>query len=840
MKLCMGCMNEYSESQEVCPVCGKTVFSNPAAYLSAGSNIAGRYIIGSALGRSDCSVTYISKDTILGRKTVIREYFPINCCKRADGSDEIIVSDSVKFNEGMKSFALKTKQIAGFADHTGAPKYLDLISENNTVYAVREYIDGRNAAEIIGAGLRNYGDKINILRQIINYVAELHAANIPHGSIKPENIIIKKNSEAVLTDFAIPFFKGSTMSGFTAPEVESGARINEKSDIYSLSAVAYYLFTGNVHKPASERFANDSLKDRSAFGDEVSDGAIDAIISGMSLSPDDRIGSVWELSEKIYGDNSFMQMTAEISPSEFDADSMIFQRTIEIDSADVPINMGGNYAPPASGDMIQQADRILVAPTASDVRSEAEYGKTDHAVTQMMSAAAASMSISGVPSAAVKDRRSGNKVKILIAILAAFLLAVLIFGVVKHISGNKNSGGISAKDIRVPDFCNGEMSIDEAKEIAEGSGLFVDISDSIFSDDVAEGIIYSQDPKSGTVCAEGTVIHLTVSAGQEIKCLITENYVGMKADEAKKMLEEYGIIVTLEDDDSSLLKKGIVSAQSVESGEELRNGDTITFKVSTRESSDGEDIYIYTVPDFIGHNIDELNGNDIKYAKYFVYEIEYKESDNAVSGIIFEQSIKAGDEVSPGTEIKLSVSKGKIQVFVPNVVYKSESDARAAIEESGLSLAVNYRESDDVAKGHVISQDPPKDSKVHKGDTVTIVVSSGSSNTERIETAEEETEEDDEPLKETEKAEQAAVTAKVSPAATTAKAVTTTKAVTKATTQTTAKQTTTATSSTSSTTASATTSATTTTSTTATTAASTTESTTTTADTTTTASTDND
>jgi serine/threonine-protein kinase len=67
------------------------------------------------------------------------------------------------------------------------------------------------------------------------------------------------------------------------------------------------------------------------------------------------------------------------------------------------------------------------------------------------------------------------------------------------------------------------------------------------------------------------------------------------------------------------------------------------------------------------------------------------------------------------------------QVQVPNVIGMSETDARAAIGDAGLTVGepVSYEASDDVEKDHVISQDPNRDQYVDPGASVDLVVSTG-------------------------------------------------------------------------------------------------------------------
>lgn len=65
------------------------------------------------------------------------------------------------------------------------------------------------------------------------------------------------------------------------------------------------------------------------------------------------------------------------------------------------------------------------------------------------------------------------------------------------------------------------------------------------------------------------------------------------------------------------------------------------------------------------------------------------------------------------------------QVAVPNLIGSTQADAEASIRDAGLKPKVEQRASDSVDEGVVLEQNPPKDTEVDKGSTVTITVSSG-------------------------------------------------------------------------------------------------------------------
>lgn len=128
--------------------------------------------------------------------------------------------------------------------------------------------------------------------------------------------------------------------------------------------------------------------------------------------------------------------------------------------------------------------------------------------------------------------------------------------------------------------------------------------------------------------------------------------------------------------------------------------------------------------------VSDVVGKDIKVARYeledtqgFKLEIEEVINEKVKSGIITAQTPKSG-EAPQGSVIKLTVSKGdgKETVLMPNVVGKSESDARKIISDKKLTIKVTYQEDNSKSNGVVLSQNYPQNQELKEGDLIEVVV----------------------------------------------------------------------------------------------------------------------
>ena len=110
-------------------------------------------------------------------------------------------------------------------------------------------------------------------------------------------------------------------------------------------------------------------------------------------------------------------------------------------------------------------------------------------------------------------------------------------------------------------------------------------------------------------------------------------------------------------------------------------------------------------------------------------DVEEVENDQFEAGIVFDQEPRGGDRLEKGGTVRIDVSKGAPKVRVGNVEGMALDDARQALEGAGFDVVVRQEASEEVESGDVISQDPDPGSELTRGDTVTLVVSSGAPQT---------------------------------------------------------------------------------------------------------------
>lgn len=113
-------------------------------------------------------------------------------------------------------------------------------------------------------------------------------------------------------------------------------------------------------------------------------------------------------------------------------------------------------------------------------------------------------------------------------------------------------------------------------------------------------------------------------------------------------------------------------------------------------------------------------GLDIK-----LKEGETISSDEYDEGDIAEQSIDEGDEVAAGETVTVRISSGPGDIDIPDVSGYKRSEAEQALKDAGFKVSTDYESSESVQRDYVIRTEPGAHSKGKKGDTITLILSSG-------------------------------------------------------------------------------------------------------------------
>lgn len=309
------------------------------------------------------------------------------------------------------------------------------------------------------------------------------------------------------------------------------------------------------------------------------------------------------------------------------------------------------------------------------------------------------------------------------AVIAALAAVVLIIVGVSAVIVRSDKSNIPDGMTRVPNVVAQEA--DTAEETLNESTLKMVIGNRIFDSYYDKMSVIVQNPYAGGVAYQNSVVNVTLSGGTD-NMVVMPDLSYYPQENAKELLESLGIFVQYEDGSDDIAAEGCVLKQSVKAGEYVKKGDSVILTVN---KGDGlTDVSVSTekvmVPDIVGMKMTEA-ANLLKESKLRISIVEAQYSDEHEAGTVLAQETKAQASVPAGTVINVTVSLGKQQYVVPDVLYMLEQYAKDRLTENSLKYKVLYEESDKVAAGVVLKQFPKFGKVVESQSVVTLTVSSG-------------------------------------------------------------------------------------------------------------------
>ena len=226
------------------------------------------------LGIGGFGITYLVRDLHVDDYRVLKENFPKNLSLRASGSVVSLVSSNNQddYDYLLNRFIFESEQLQRFSGHPNIANVVGSFRANNTAYMLMSYRPGKTLAEHIQQNDNRplSEDEIKLLcLPVLKGLQAMHAANLLHLDIKPENIYIPSLGEPYLIDFGGARHFSSTESqrlsqyssmvrtpGYAPPEQSSTQKQHQAAtDLYAFGATLYYAISSQVPIDANDRRA---------------------------------------------------------------------------------------------------------------------------------------------------------------------------------------------------------------------------------------------------------------------------------------------------------------------------------------------------------------------------------------------------------------------------------------------------------------------------------------------------------------------------------------------------------------------------------------------------------
>lgn len=723
MKYCFGCMERYEDTLNTCPFCGyaEGTVSDNALHLRPGTILQERYIVGKVIGYGGFGVTYIGWDAVLETKIAIKEYLPSDFATRVLGHTQLTVFSDNKnkqFNDGMKKFINEAKKLAKFHSTPGIVKIFDSFEANNTAYIVMELLQGETLAEKLKREKKiPEDDAIEMITPIIESLKVVHSDGIIHRDIAPDNIFVTNSGEVKLIDFGAARYATTSHSRSLTVIIKPGYSPEEQyrskgdqgahTDVYAVAATLYKMITGVTPPDALERRAffenkqKDILEPITKYDKDISDNHETAILNALSVRIEDRTPDMQTFLDELNSEKPVTRrvgkikkldrlkwpLWAKIAIPSFAAAVAVFSTllmtgVISFDAGlktKVEIPEGQTRVPSViSKEYNEGADKLK----ASDLLVEIS-----------------GLQPSDIPADLIlyQDIEAGTVVEVntLVSVLVS---SELIKQPVPNVQGTE---------------------YEDAKEQLEELGFKVKVKKE-YSDVIAENCIISQSVPPEKELPENSEVTLTISIGRDPskefhdKQLEVPDFSGMTFEEAYAKASSLGMLIKVTDYRySKEVEKNRIIESDPAAGELIMNRMSVELVISLGYAK-------VSVPKL--ELMEEAQAVSQLKSRGLKANIRYEYSDRIKEGLVISQDPKEKTEIEPESTVNLVVSKGTEASEMPDVTGLRRDNAEEILKQNGLVVTTSYKTDDSKTIDTVLSQDPAKGEKVHRGDKVEIVI----------------------------------------------------------------------------------------------------------------------
>ena len=233
------------------------------------------------------------------KKYVIKECFPKSITIR-DNDLKIFTNKNIeKFNLVKNSFQREKEILEKLDKNKDVVNLVNFFEENNTIYLVLEYFEGINLKKYVLENELPEKEILQIFLEIVKIVIEIHDECVIHRDIKPSNILINGKNEIKIIDFGTGLLKGNrngdyikVTEGYSALEMYSlKTEIDERSDVYSLCALLYFMLEKKKLKSVLDRFYSEEL----TFERKINEDLKKIMEKGLAIHRKERYRSCLEI-----------------------------------------------------------------------------------------------------------------------------------------------------------------------------------------------------------------------------------------------------------------------------------------------------------------------------------------------------------------------------------------------------------------------------------------------------------------------------------------------------------------------------------------------------------------
>ncbi|MFM2320941.1 MAG: hypothetical protein RL612_88 [Actinomycetota bacterium] len=558
--------------------------------------IAGRYEVGSLIGRGGMAEVYEGTDTRLGRTVAIKLLKP-------DLANDPSFEDRFR-NEAQASARISHPTIVRVYD---AGEDIDTDANGNQIkhpFIIMEFVKGKLLREILHERRLSIEEAVNFASGILTALEFSHKAGVIHRDIKSANVMITDNDQVKVMDFGIARAvseSSATMANtvgimgtaqYFSPEQAKGETVDSRTDLYSTGVILYEMLTGrppfkgDTAVSVAYQHVSEAVTPPSKFNSNISAELDQVVMHGLAKDRNERFQTAEDFRDHLIAAANGSPIALSVTPekSEPVAENTVQTSSWSLDDADShdagPATVFAELLNgPATEENSIVEHPIRVEPLPTQVIEPAEIQPSfDDSLPNTNPFAALGVDLSAPVTSSIGSVRSGRPsggvlwgVGTAVAVVIVGLIAFLgIFGNL-NLNINPGNSGIAVTDVV------GKTYADGYNALTQQNLLVLKVYEP--SETIPLDQIISTDPVAGTKVPENTSITVKVSSGAA--SILMPELKGMTEAQAKQALTDAKLSLgTITQENSATVVAGQVTGADPMVGTSVIPGAVVNLVIS--------------------------------------------------------------------------------------------------------------------------------------------------------------------------------------------------------------------------------------------------------------------
>ena len=195
----------------------------------------GQYKILELAGAGTLGEVYRARDNRVGRTVAIT-----------------VVTDQIASNPALREEFLRQARAAAALSHPNIVTLYEVGDDDDGgLYLIYEFVEGQTLKTIIAGRPLNVRRAVDLAGQIAEALAEAHAADLVHGAMTADTIVVTPKGHAKIRDFGLATFSQAATATAGASNRAPDDPNAYLADFFSLGVILFEMLTGSAPVPGA-------------------------------------------------------------------------------------------------------------------------------------------------------------------------------------------------------------------------------------------------------------------------------------------------------------------------------------------------------------------------------------------------------------------------------------------------------------------------------------------------------------------------------------------------------------------------------------------------------------